>query len=68
MDSLLTEIAEGLVIRPGDTLIIRVRPGISAADAEAMRQKIEEYLPGVEFVIVAAEQLAVGRPGVADGV
>jgi hypothetical protein len=59
----LADLAEALVIRPGDTLVARVKPGICAAEAKRLSNGIEEHLPGVKAVVIAAEQLVVYRPG-----
>lgn len=63
----LAAICEALVIRPGDTLIIRVRSDIYRSEFDEFQYRVkaglDEVCPGVRFVIVNAEQLAVYRPG-----
>lgn len=58
-------IAEALVIRPGDHLIVRVERDvlISAAEAEDIRHHLLERLPALSGVtVIAADGLAVFRP------
>jgi hypothetical protein len=58
-------ILEAIAVRPGDTLVIRVNEGIDRAELDGFRADAEAVLakqaPGVKFVVVAAEQLAVCR-------
>lgn len=63
----LSEVAEALVIRPGDTLILRLAPAVTASQLEEYRKRfvpfLREHLPGVEVVMVGGvEQMAVYRP------
>lgn len=64
---LLAEVAEGLVVRPGDTLVLRLAKDIAFEDFERFRDQtislIKERTPGVEVLIVggAVEQIAVVR-------
>lgn len=56
------------IVQPGDTLVVAVAAG-SAATAEAVNDFTERLggsLPGVKIVVVAANALAVYRPGDAD--
>jgi hypothetical protein len=55
--------AEAIVIRPGDTLLVRVLPTVPADHAHEIQQALRQWLPGVEVGVVAAEELAVYRPG-----
>ena len=57
-------VAEAVVIRPGDVLVIRCDPGVSTADADAVRAKVLARLPGLADVLIigSAQQLAVYRP------
>ena len=59
-----TEFAEALVIRPGDTLVLRVARNISAAEADRARQRIRDELPGLAAVVILTgfDQLAAYRP------
>lgn len=61
-DAALPQIAEALVIRPGDILIVRVPTGTTAAAGAALKQQLAEHLPGIEAKVIAAEQLAAYRP------
>lgn len=62
-----TEVAEALVVRPGDVLILRVAPNISPSGFQRLRDSIEpklkERLPNVQIVVISGiEQLAAYRP------
>jgi hypothetical protein len=56
-------IAEGLVVRPGDTLVLRLDEGVDVDEALEVKAAIERGMPpGVQVgVIVADGQLAVVR-------
>jgi hypothetical protein len=56
-------IQEGLVIRPGDKLLIRVRSDSSPDQVERFLGLLKRRFPEVEVTVVAAEQLAVVRDG-----
>ncbi len=62
-EEVLGEIADALVVRPGDGLIVRVLPSITMNEVEYLRTTLLERLPDVEVTIIAAEQLAVVRRG-----
>jgi hypothetical protein len=53
----------GLVVRPGDALIVRVSPdrASSQEDVDVVRAALAEKLPGVKVIIIAADQLAAVR-------
>jgi hypothetical protein len=56
---------EGTVVRPGDTLVLFVRPPTHLTDKQArtLKDAIAEELPGVKAVIVEGfEQALVYRP------
>lgn len=62
----LEDIAEALVVRPGDTLVVRVdRDGADLADlhkfAETLKARAAEL--GFSAVVIAAEQIGVARAG-----
>jgi hypothetical protein len=54
----------GLLIRPGDTLVLRYSPRqpLSQQHAEAIKGKVKEQLPDIEVLIIQAEGLSVYRP------
>lgn len=52
---------EALVIRPGDHLIVRVKQATSFEVVDLLLDVLRERFPGVEVVVIAAEQLAVFR-------
>lgn len=61
----LTEVGvqEAVVIRPGDTLIVRIELNIDRATAKAIQAQIHELLPDLQAVLVLnADGLAVYRP------
>lgn len=58
---------EALVIRPGDVLIVRVRPDISRERldefATGVKEGLKECLPDPpQLLVIAAEQIAAFRP------
>jgi hypothetical protein len=56
-------LAEALVLRPGDTLVLRVSgTGITQEWVEEAREYVEERLPGVELLVVHADGMTVYRP------
>ena len=54
-------IQEGLVVRPGDKLLIRVRPDTRPDQLERFADQLRERFPEAEITVVAADQLAVVR-------
>jgi hypothetical protein len=52
---------EAVVIRPGDTLIVRVDPASTWGDVEELKRAFVERMPNVQVIVVAAEQLAAVR-------
>lgn len=53
---------EGLVLRPGDRLLIRVDPATTVAEVDALRRQLAEH--GLDrALIIAAEQIAIERGG-----
>lgn len=61
------EVAESLIVRPGDTLILRLTSDISPEQFHRIRGNLEpqmkERLPGVEIMwIGGVEQMVVYRP------
>ncbi|MEV2277734.1 hypothetical protein AB0I72_19320 [Nocardiopsis sp. NPDC049922] len=54
-------VVEGLVIRPGDTLIVRVANSEEPKAARQFARDLKKNLPGVKILVVGAEQLAVYR-------
>jgi hypothetical protein len=57
------EVQEGLVVRPGDKLLIRVRQDTYREGVDRLAEDLKRRLPEVEVTIIAAEQLAVVRDG-----
>lgn len=66
-DAQIPEVLGGLVVRPGDTLIVRVQQGMYREQfdraADLISEMMEKRCPGVKVAVIAAEQLAVYRPG-----
>jgi hypothetical protein len=58
----LREVLDALVIRPGDTLVLRFHHDISAEEAAEIKEQLAKLLPGVQSALVNAEQMAVYRP------
>lgn len=57
-------IAEGLIVRPGDTLVIRVDADrvTGFAEVEDLKRQIVERLPaGAQVMVIACDQLAAVR-------
>lgn len=51
------------VLRPGDTLVIGFRAGVTAEEADRMKAVLEERLPRVRITIVdGVEQMLVYTP------
>ncbi|MEU8278231.1 hypothetical protein ACFYOK_37310 [Microbispora bryophytorum] len=70
--ALLQGVEEAAVVRPGDTLVLRLGAKTSPAEFERFRElglpKLKERLPGVEVLLVGGvEQMLVYRPGEGDG-
>lgn len=64
MDETLPTPCGALVIRPGDTLIVRFQKPMSMDHADRVKKGLEELLPGVaDVVLIVADQIAVYRPG-----
>lgn len=60
-------VESGLVVRPGDTLLVRVDGPMDIETADEMKAELKARLPGVGVVLVVAGQLAVYRPDGGDG-
>lgn len=56
---------DAVTVRPGDKLIVRIAGPVSMDLADRLKKGLEELLPGVEPVIIAADQMLVYRPDVA---
>lgn len=52
-------VPQALVIRPGDTLVVRMDPPVNLAERDRMRNVLTRDLPGVRPVVVVAAELAV---------
>lgn len=55
--------AEGIVVRPGDKLIIRVPLSTTHEDFDAITEAISDRLPDVETLLIRSDQILVYRPG-----
>lgn len=62
--SILDGVAEALVIRPGDTLLIRLASGLDAETSQQLSTLIKGELPDIKVLILggAIEQIAAYRP------
>jgi hypothetical protein len=56
------QIEHGMVIRPGDTLILRVPLYTTRELVHKVKEQLAKVLPDVNLVVIAAEQLAIYRP------
>lgn len=56
-------LADAVVVRPGDTLVVSVPRHLSAAEADELSASMRESLPGVKLVVIdQCTGLAVYRP------
>lgn len=68
-DQFLEGVVEAAVLRPGDTLLVRVGPRMSAQSvnefSEHIRAKFKDQVPDVAVFVVGGgiEQMLVYRPG-----
>lgn len=53
---------EAVIVRPGDKLIVRVRHDVAEKEFDEFRERLSEKLPGVDLVLLNAEQMLVYRP------
>lgn len=59
---LLAGIKEGLVVHPGDTLVLRIAHPISAQQFDTVRRAVAEAIPDAKVVVLAADgEMAVLR-------
>jgi hypothetical protein len=56
------QIEQGMVIRPGDTLILRVPLYTTPELVHKTKERAAEVLSDVNLVVIAAEQMAIYRP------
>lgn len=65
----IDRLGDALVVRPGDTLLIRVSDALSRKDFDEYREFVEREigprLPGVKVLLINADQLAAYRPDAA---
>ena len=50
---------DSVTVKPGDTLVVRVAPDTSKAQADQLRNALTHDLPGVRVVLAPADQLLV---------
>lgn len=56
----LTEIKEGVVVRPGDTLVVRLPADVRRQQVNEIADELRSRLPdGVHVIVCNAEQLGV---------
>ncbi|MFF7899968.1 hypothetical protein ACFZCV_14405 [Streptomyces sp. NPDC007920] len=53
---------ETSVIRPGDTLLIRLRSDAPLVQQKTVTDRLRDRLPGVDVLVIAAEGVDVYRP------
>jgi hypothetical protein len=55
--------AGGVVVRPGDTLIVGFHPALSLDQSNAIKERIAESLPGVRIAVMdQVAAMTVYRP------
>jgi hypothetical protein len=52
---------EAVTVRPGDTLLVRVRPDIDPEQVHRLRAALMDRLPDIAVLIIACEQLAAAK-------
>lgn len=52
----------GVVVQPGDTLIVGISGGLTDQEADNLRDAVQAFLPGLRVAIIEANQLMVYRP------
>lgn len=57
VDAPVVHVAEGIVVRPGDRVLIRVSPDTHPDDLWSIGVKLRERFPDGEVTVVAADQL-----------
>jgi hypothetical protein len=57
------DIAEGLVVKPGDSLIVRVHPHTSLDQVDKLLDSMHGRFPDVEVTVIACEQISLVRRG-----
>lgn len=57
------QIAEALVLRPGDKLVLRTHPDVTRQAVEDLASAVKEKLPDIEVCVIAGvDQMLVYRP------
>lgn len=57
-------VAEGSIVKPGDTLVLVTSRSLNEAEMAAMREDVAKRMPGVALAIVEGfDQALVYRPG-----
>lgn len=62
----LAGVAEAVVVRPGDTLILRVDARVTLAEVQHLKAAAAELFPGVRIAVLGVDGMAVAR-GDVDG-
>jgi hypothetical protein len=55
-------VAQAAVVRPGDTLVIRISTTATTREFDRLMAGIRGLLPGVQVLVVAADDLVVQQP------
>lgn len=61
-DEVLAGLEQAVIVRPGDTLIVRVPQNTPADNVARFMAAMRERLPDVPVVVIAAEDMVVYRP------
>lgn len=54
---------DGMVVEPGDMLVIRVNRDCTMAELEEIKARLAELLPGVRTALLGVESIAVVKGG-----
>lgn len=66
VDLVIRPVLDAVTVRPGDKLIVRIAGSVTMDLADRLKKGLEELLPGVEPIIIAADQILVYRDDDAD--
>ncbi len=60
-------VLDAVTVRPGDTLVVRVATDLSMDQVAEFKSRLTDRLPGVDTLVVCADQLLVYRPDGSEG-
>lgn len=62
VDWIIAQSASAVVVRPGDTLILRIGHNTSQDLATHFKKAIQDRLPNVDVVVLNADEMFIYRP------